>query len=315
MDSCTNKVHIIGEAARGWLSQGQHGKVFAAVTHATYLLTEEEELVWLGTAETPMHRRCIQLPSPLPRLAVGSTFAVKDHSIELESGTNLDFRASKIWETPAIPAGDLVESKLLPDKLHTFCDTFLAQKVPVGFGRLIQPVIQIAKKQDSSTGIQLENILTMSAWPIIERVARACLSHDLSGVLLQAEALIGLGEGLTPSGDDFLGGLFFARYLLSCSYPQLIYLEFDNLPDRIDAFRPSTNLISFTLLKDNALGHAPDPLYRFGIILLSNQSIDCAVSAASELTTLGHSTGWDLLTGFLVGMLLTFTDKLYIPRS
>ncbi len=308
MTLLSGNVPIMGAAVRDWLNQGQSGKVFAAVTHATYLLTEEEELVWLGTAETPLHRRCIQLPSLLPRLAVGSSFEVRGQSIEFDSGTNLDFHASQIWKSPAIPAGDLVENKLLPDKFHTFWATFLARKTPGGFGRLIQPVIQIAKNQAASPGIVQENFLIMSAWPIVERITRACLSHDFAGVLKQADALIGLGEGLTPSGDDFLGGLFFARYLLSCSYPQLIYLEFDNFPERIDAFRPRTNLISFTLLKDNALGHAPDPLYRFGIILLSNQSIDCAVSAASELIALGHSTGWDLLTGFLVGMLLAFSD-------
>jgi hypothetical protein len=304
----TGKVPIMGAAARGWLSPGEHGKVLAAVTHATYLLTEQGELVWLGTAETPMHRRCIRVASPLPWLAVGTAFTFKDHSIELESGTNLDFHTSQIWETPAIPASDLIESKLLPDKLHTFCNTFLARETPVGVGTFIRPVLQIAKKQDSSTAIQPEKFLTMTAWPIVERIARAYLSHDFAGVLQHAEALIGLGEGLTPSGDDFLGGLFFARYLLSCSYPHLFYLEFSNLPEWIDAVQPRTNLISFVLLKDNATGHALDPLNRFGIALLTNQPVESASSAASDLIKVGHSTGWSLLAGFLVGMLFAFTD-------
>ena len=305
----------MGEAARGWLSQGQRGKVIAAVTHATYLLTKEEELVWLGTAETPMHRRCMRLTSALPRLAVGSAFEVMGQSIKFESGMKLDFQASQTWKSPAIPAGNFVERKLLPDKLQAFCDTFLSRKTPVGFGELIQPVLQIAKNQGFSPGIVQENYLTLSAWPVVEKIVRACLSHDFIGILKQADELIGFGEGLTPSGDDFLGGLFYARYLLSRSYSQLNYLKFDNLPAWIDAFRSRTNQISFTLLKDNALGHAPDPLYRFGIILLSNQSIDRAVSAAAELITLGHSTGWDLLTGYLTGLLLTYTDQLNKAHS
>jgi hypothetical protein len=303
-----DKVPIMGEAARGWLFAGQRGKVLVAVNHATYLLTEEGELVWLATTESPKHRRCIQWPAPLPRLAVDSTFTIRGQSIDLESGTKLNFRASHVWETPALPVGDVIGIEQLPELLFAACESFLARETPVGVGAFIRPVLQIAKKQDSSTGFQPENILTMTAWPIVERIARACLSNDFAGVLKHADALIGLGEGLTPSGDDFLGGLFFARYLLSCSFPHLSYLEFFNLPEWIDANQPRTNPISFVLLKDNAAGHALDPLIRFGIALLTNQPIVSTISAASDLIKVGHSTGWSLLTGFLVGMLLAFPD-------
>ncbi len=302
------EVLTIGTAARGWLSPGQRGKVLAEVTHATYLLTEVGELVWLATAESPKHRRCLLWPAPLPRLAVDSTFTIQGQSIDLTSGTKLNFHASHIWEAPTLPFSNVIEVGKLPEILFAAYDPFLVEETPVGFGRFIRLVLQIAKKQDSFAGVQPENILTLTAWPIVERITRACLSHDLPGVLKQAEALIGLGEGLTPSGDDFLGGLFFARVLLSCSYPQLNYLELDNLPEWIDAVQARTNLISFTLLKDNVSGHALDPLNRFGLALLTDQPVENASSAASDLILVGHSTGWCLLTGFLVGMLLAFPD-------
>lgn len=305
----------MGEAARGWLLPGQRGKVLAAVNHATYLLTEMGALVWLAATESPKHRRCIQSTAPLPHLAVDSTFTIRGQSISLESGMNLDFSDSHVWETPALPVSEVIEFEILPYKLFAMVESFLARETPVGVGSFIRPVVQIAKKQVSSTGFQPENILTRTAWPIVERIAGTCLSHDLSGVLLHADALIGLGEGLTPSGDDFLGGLFFARFLLSCSYPQLDYLELHNLTEWIDAVQTRTNLISFTILKDNVIGHALDPLNRFGIALLTNQPVESAVSAATDLIKVGHSTGWSLLTGFLVGMLLVFPDRLCIPGS
>jgi hypothetical protein len=89
---------------------------------------------------------------------------------------------------------------------------------------------------------------------------------------------------------------------------QLNYLEFKNLPEWINAIQSRTNLISFALLEDNITGHALEPLNRFGIALLTNQPLENASSAASDLIKVGHSTGWSLLTGFLVGMLLAFTD-------
>lgn len=296
----------MGAAAFAWLPNGRSGKVLAAVKHATYLLTDVGDLVWLASAKSPLHRRCIRVSSPLPRSANGSVFSVKGRSIEFEPGLNLDFQVSQIWASPAIRAGDVIDIKLLPEKLFGLVDLFLAKKTPVGVGSFIRPIFQRAKKQDSSTRFQLEDILTRTAWRIAEEIARACLSHDLPAVLRHSDALIGLGEGLTPSGDDFLGGLLFARFLLSSSYPTLDYLELDNLPGWFDLVQSRTNLISFALLKDNAGGHALEPMNRLGLAFLTNHPVGRSSSAASDLVKIGHSTGWSLLTGFLVGMLLAF---------
>jgi hypothetical protein len=311
--STTAEIQIMGQAARGWLASGRCGKVLAVVSGAAYLLTEAGELVWLGTPKVPMHRRGMQVSVPLPRLAVDAAFKVEGQTLEFESGTNLDFHTARIWESPHPPAGDLPEQEQLPGKLLSVYNALIVRKTPVGFGNMIQPVLRIAKNEVSPSGMKQETMQIKSAWPVVERIARSCLAHDFPDVIKHAEALIGLGEGLTPSGDDFLGSVFLARYLLACSYPQLVYLNVDNLPGRIDALRPRTNPISFSLLMDNVLGHAPEPLSRFGCALLTNGSIDFALSAASELTALGHSTGWDLLTGFLTGMLFVFGNY-RVPR-
>ena len=300
---------MMGAAARGWLLQGRRGKVLAEVTHAAYLLTEEGELVWLATTENPMHRRCMRLPAPLPHLAGDATFTIRGQSIDLESGTNLDFHASHVWEAPVLLPGEVIDIGQLPDALFAVCKTFLAAETPVGYGTFVLPLLQIVKKPEFSIQLQSENILTMTAWPVVERIARECLSHDLPGIFQEAEGLVGLGEGLTPAGDDFLGGLFFARHLLACSFPFLLYLEFSDLREWIAACQPRTNLISYVLLKDNAGGHALDPLIRFGVALLTNQPEANIISAASELIKIGHSTGWSLLTGFLVGLLLAFVER------
>lgn len=298
----------MGAAARNWLLPGQCGKVLAAVSHTTYLLTDAGELAWLATPESPKHRRCIQWPAEFPRLTVDSLFTIRGHSINFGSGTELDLRASHVWESPAMPAGDVIQIGRLPDRMFAACELFLTRETPVGVGTFIRPVLQTAKNPDSDAGFRPENIPTMKAWPVVERIARACLGHDLSEVLKEAEALVGLGEGLTPSGDDFLGGLFFTRYLLASAYPNLAYLEIPDLAEWIEAIQPRTNLISFVLLKDNVSGHALEPLNRFGVAVLTNQPLETARKAASDLIQVGHSTGWSLLTGFLVGMLLAFTD-------
>jgi hypothetical protein len=59
-------------------------------------------------------------------------------------------------------------------------------------------------------------------------------------------------------------------------------------------------------LKDHAHGQALEPLVLFLTAILTarrNQDVNRSIS---RLTSLGHSTGWDLLTGALTGLLVTF---------
>ena len=127
-------------------------------------------------------------------------------------------------------------------------------------------------------------------------------------MLKEAEPLTGLGQGLTPDGDDFLGGLFFGRYLLLCAFPNLFRMQLSRLHEWLDVNQPRTNLISFTLLKDNVAGHALEPLNRMGIALLTNHPVEDVTSAASDLIKVGLSTGWSLLAGFVTGMLMAYPD-------
>ena len=114
-----------------------------------------------------------------------------------------------------------------------------------------------------------------------------------------------MGEGLTPSGDDFLGGLLFGLQLVRKAYPKTLGSPW-NYSTFIEQCKPRTNRISFTLLKDLADGHALEPLHKFASALFQGQSIDQMLPSAEELIHVGHSTGWDLLTGFMVGMTVVF---------
>jgi hypothetical protein len=299
-------VACLGQAANTFLAQGQDGKVLATLNHAVYLLTGCGELFWLTELDSPRHRRCILIHAPLPSPAVGSTFTTGNRWIRLETGTKLDFRGVEIWQAPPVPPGQVIPPGSLPDKLFSVLEIFPARESPAGFGLMIRPVLQIARKESGSPDFSPGDVFSRHAWPLVEQIARACIQQDLPGVLKEAAQLVGLGDGLTPAGDDFLGGLFFACTQLLSAFPTLMPLEFPNLQEWIEAVLPRTNLISYTLLKDNIAGHALEPLQRFGMALLTNRPLEIALSAASDLIRVGHSTGWSLLAGFVTGMLPAF---------
>jgi hypothetical protein len=306
MSLSTRNVPILGSAARGWLTQGNRGRVLAVVNHAAYLLTEGGEVVWLVSPQGPMHRRCVRWPVALPSLSVDTPYMVRDRFIDLESGKKMDLRSSQVWQAPAFPVKDVIDLGKLPGKLFAVMEPLLSRELPLGFGIFIRPLLQIAGEKEVNPGFQPGDVLARSAWPVIEKIARSCLRHDLSGIEKEADALVGLGEGLTPSGDDFLGGIFFSRTLLACAYPNQTYLHNIDLAGWIEAIRPRTNLISFGLLQDNISGHALEPLNHFGFALLTHRPLEEVTSAALDLIQVGHSTGWSLLAGFLTGMLMVF---------
>jgi AAA+ ATPase superfamily predicted ATPase len=116
---------------------------------------------------------------------------------------------------------------------------------------------------------------------------------------------VGLGSGLTPSGDDFLGGMFFVFNFLRKNYAASFVFELSRISEFIDRNQEKTNLISLTMLKDLANGQAPAPLYELVNSLMDHQPIESSINSALLITQIGHSTGWDMLTGILVGLLCT----------
>jgi len=302
------RIEYIGEAARELLASQLRGKVLAVVSHAAYLLGEQDEIFWLAAENVPLHRRCIQVSGTFPRLAVDAPFNVSDHHLVIGSKTAFDFGQAPIWETPrfspdcALPVADL------PERLRAVISILDELPAPAGFGSLIPDILLIAQKQGAPHPHQTPASIPARAWPAVKEIARACLAHDFPKILEQADALIGLGEGLTPSGDDFVGGLLFCKRILQSSYADVLNLEFPYLPDFIENITASTNIISLTFLKDHAEGYAVDTLHQFANAILTGQPFGDLRQIASELLHIGHSTGWDLLAGVLTGMLLTCGD-------
>jgi hypothetical protein len=238
---------------------------------------------------------------PIPRLAVGARYQVQDHRLATSSGEVLDFRRSMVWESPAIPLDKIVVVTKLPDLVDAVYGRLLAQHEPAGWGRWIAMIRTGVRFQDTEHGIHPASL----PGSVAESILLACRSRDPLAIPSHAAELVGRGEGLTPSGDDFLGGLFFCFHILRAVYPATLDSSW-NYSTFIQQFKPRTNLISFTLLKDHAEGHALEPLHRFASALFQGQPVDLILPFAEELIRVGHSTGWDLLTGFLVGMTVVF---------
>jgi len=302
----------IGETACRLLTPGACGQVLAGFSRAAYLLTERAELFWLASEDAPMHMRGLRIAGPFPKLVAGENFFIEDQCINIAAHPQVDFGDASTWAVSPIPAEAALEIDQIPVRVKGIFSTGFDLSQASGFGRLIPRILSLAAGQLDDEA-EIDPVLAL-AWPGIYEIAKACLLRDIPGLLREADALVGLGEGLTPSGDDFLGGLLFCVNIIQRLYPGFTNLDSSEQALFIESAKQRTNLISFTLLKDLTNGQAIEPLHELLHSILSDQPSE-SIRPASCLTRIGHSTGWDLLTGALTGLLLTFGSPDSIDSS
>ncbi len=132
--------------------------------------------------------------------------------------------------------------------------------------------------------------------------------------------LIGLGPGLTPSGDDLLGGFMIGLTAIldspACGPEthQVGWSPREGLGDSVGELARTilrhaateTTQISCALLSHAVKGVGNDSVHRMLQALLQRDDAPEPSPTALKLTTLGHTSGWDCLAGILVGVHLGF---------
>lgn len=161
--------------------------------------------------------------------------------------------------------------------------------------------------------------LSHRAFALREAVAAINLQNT-EAFELAASRLLGVGGGLTPSGDDVVGGMLFGLHVMHSAAG-------DDAAARrwhaaglgiLTRAEQRTHAISAALLKDLAFGQTYDALHDLANTLLQadasathSEQLARATAHARAVTTIGHSSGWDMLTGFLASLTgtLAFTTS------
>jgi len=297
------RVRRVGVKARELLSApGFFGRVLAVLSATAYLSGSGGEILWMAREGLPAHRRCILTAFEPRSICAGQSFFVQGSGLRIGEEVAIDLDQAEEWEPPAIWPD---QAEPLASVNAGFRRLLAAIPVPGGEEGLGQAILLVSAIADG------EGLPTFPAGSLVARalspllgLARACLVQDLAQVVRRGRELVGLGSGLTPSGDDFLGGLLFAVHFLKIAYPGDFPGHQEPIVDLIDWAGTQTHPISHTILGDLALGHGPEPLHDVITALLTGEDLSRPTVGVARLVEIGHNSGWDILAGLLTGMLL-----------
>jgi Protein of unknown function (DUF2877) len=146
--------------------------------------------------------------------------------------------------------------------------------------RLVDPVVpRLGPLPRWSPGVRLE---------LPESALRALADSDAEAAM----ALLGRGDGLTPSGDDVLAGWMVARYATGRALTPVVDVVLTEAADR-------TTRLSATLLRRAAEGEAIRVCRDLLLSLRSGSGVD---EARDRLLRIGHTSGAALAVGISLGL-------------
>lgn len=129
----------------------------------------------------------------------------------------------------------------------------------------------------------------------------ATQQYDLDAASTAARTLIGLGSGLTPSGDDLLVGYLVGLW---CAVRERLDRKqfISDLGRRVIHLSDRTNDISRTYIYHGARGQVSSRLAALAEAISLGESGEPLLSTTENAMRVGHSSGMDAVTGLLFGL-------------
>lgn len=271
---------------------------FDAVLHSSFqsavnvrLLKEDRLLTVLisDSYELPQGIRITKKDAPLHTLEPGRRAALRGGMLRFESyPLSIDLRGAPVWKCHV--AG-LAADMDTPGSQRSWS---IAWELLNRWQRLISSDIIADHLFQSQVGSLLSQKLSV---PVMQLVASAdCF--DLQRSIHAAQSLVGLGPGVTPSGDDILVGFLAGLWSVSGRNP-LRQTFIRSFGEGLLLIAWRTNEISRTYLYHASQGQFSSPLSTLVERIVTGADVEYAIQDAMRV---GHSSGMDSVTGLLVGL-------------
>jgi hypothetical protein len=288
------------------------GEVYGVTGKGAYLHARGGALVGLVDSrgvDGPVTLRVLGLDGVLGDLqsSHGRPFIGNGSTLQIAGILEIDLKLARQWIPPTVHLG--ADSKSIRETTQVLRDVISTHGARSGLGPLVDyGYLWPFRHRDAEFKIQ-EPLLRL-AGRSLEALVDAWRAGSIDNAREAAVKLLGLGPGLTPSGDDLLAGL-----LAACgwAHQRLDHVGRQHTPEihqaivqgLISEAPTRTTHLSARLLAYAADGILYEPAMSLGVALFAGSRTGIE-PAALNLFTLGHTSGTDMAVGILLGAALTF---------
>lgn len=282
-------ISTIGLRAREIFSRTSSISILGSTSKGVFLCCDDRWVIFLSYE--PYHGPLTLNLSPVGetafRIYPGQTVEIQNGSFVIpEANLRIKTEGANAWSVSPSPLS-VLNPQDRNDRIRAVSHEIITQRAGIGLTTLLAELLHLPLHEQPPQ--------PLSSYSMDIQELRAILkTSELSQVTARLNELIGLGSGLTPSGDDLISGFL----LTSRRYLHVLPLPYDlnQLSQSvIELAYKKTSLLSANLIECASLGQADERL----ILALDGMlagTLDPA-SCATLLLSWGNSSGSDALLG------------------
>lgn len=289
---------VLGRVAAGALQSDSSWDVAAVFRRSFYCRSHAGSFVCFGPTSLnagPLNVLC-QMPEPIDweaaRLTTGSAATCDGARFRVAERFIVSLSRAAVWRPPRFAPWS---SETIQEGLVVLAHDVRTRPARGGLQAVV-PVLTgnaVVSPVGSLTGgpflrMAMEGIKPLAAW-LETRLAHS--GEPLPIPFPALDALIGLGPGLTPSGDDFLVGVLVALHHLG-----IVDVAGDLAQSVLARAKRRTNDISRAHLAAAAEGEGLAPIHLV-LASLCAPGVPELGLALSAVDAIGHTSGWDATAG------------------
>ena len=291
------KAANIGNIAFASLSTDQEGFVLGSTSKGIFIKTSGKWINFISTDPFlgPLTINLQNTGQSLQRITPQMPVQISSRTLNFpDAGVEISTQNSIVWQSP-LPFDQPLPESERKERLSNTARKILIAKKGIGLTSLIPFLLKFPGSHHPTSPAR--SSLDRNIILLHERMQSTTQPPTSNSVI----NLLGAGEGLTPSGDDFVVGL-----LLSLKRWGNVLLPGQDLQTLtktvVDEAYKKTTLLSASLIECAALGQADERLIAALDWLMGD--VSQVFNCLDELLGWGNSSGSDVFVGFAVALSL-----------
>lgn len=295
----------IGAMAASALIRTSRWLMISVYERCLYCSDQDNSLICIGRhiGRGPFNLLCSSSGTAWPseKLVSGGYFnAVENNLIHEKTGFVFDTQRASTWNRSLHHACG--SCKHLAEDLQWLSARAAESAPPESFGWLIPVLIAGGTRLVGGPENMMTKLLHKNVLEVTGKLSRLSVA-SISGILETGHAgglekLIGLGHGLTPSGDDFLAGFILGLFKMKKEREAAVLARY-----LYGAAEGKTTAVSLSFYRALSEGWISEAHSTF-LDIIGQAEKEQREHALNLVSSFGRTSGWDTLAGLVFGISL-----------